>query len=91
MPVSKRRHPRNHCLGSLAALVSHLVDRNRHRQDQNIILAGVDRHAVAVAQALPLKGYLRHLNTTFVDALLVIEYISFHLQIGSIMVMTQTA
>ena len=45
--------------------MSHLVDAHCHRQDQHVVLPGVDRHTVAIAQAEPLLRYFRHLIAAF--------------------------
>jgi hypothetical protein len=42
------RHPYFFSPESLVAFVSHLVDTHRHRQDEHIILTGVDGHPAAV-------------------------------------------
>ena len=42
--------------------MGHLVDAHRHRQDDDIVLAGIDGNAVAVAHAEPLSGDLSNLR-----------------------------
>jgi hypothetical protein len=38
--------------------MSHLVNTDRHRQNHDIILAGLDFHTVSIPQAEPFLGYL---------------------------------
>jgi hypothetical protein len=61
--------------------MSHLVDTDCHCQDDNVILAGIDGNPVAVPQAEPFLGYLRHLVVPFSICALVIQNVSFHLQV----------
>jgi hypothetical protein len=42
-------------------IVSHLVDTYGDRQDEDIILPGLDLHTVGIAQPEPLLGKLSHL------------------------------
>jgi hypothetical protein len=62
--------------------MSHLVDSGGDRQDEDIILSGLDLHAVGVAHAKPLLGNLGHLIATLADGVLVVENIALHLQVG---------
>jgi hypothetical protein len=57
--------------------VSHIVDAHCNSQDENVILARIDRNPIAVAQAGPLFGYFRHFVATFADGVLWIRYSSF--------------
>ena len=59
-------------MASLATLVGHLVDAHRYRQEDNIILSGVDCHTVTIAQTEPFFGYFRYLIATLTDCVLVV-------------------
>jgi len=47
--------------------VSHLVDAYSHGKNKDILLLGVDRHAVGIAQAKPLLGYFNHFVSSLAD------------------------
>ena len=40
-------------LPNIVIIVSHHIDGNRYRQDENVILAGVDLYAIGIRQAEP--------------------------------------
>ncbi len=63
----------------------HLVDAHRYRQDDDIVLTGIDGHAVAVAHAEPFLRHLGHLVAALANGVLVIQDVAFHLQVWAVL------
>ena len=63
----------------------HLVDADRHCQDDDIILTGLDLNAVGIANAEPFLRDFGNLVTAFTDAVFVIEDIAFDFQVGAVL------
>ena len=65
--------------------MSHLVDTNRHSQNNNIVLARIDLYSISVANAKPLFRDLGHLIPALADGVFVIQNITLNLKIGAIL------
>jgi hypothetical protein len=64
-------------------LMSHLVDARGDRQDEDIVLPGLDLHTVGITHPEPLLGNLGHLSPALTDGVFMIENIALHLQVGA--------
>lgn len=79
MPVKAKGSQNVWVFSTFDSIVRHLIDTNRDRQDQPIILTGFNFHAIGVANAEPLLGNLRHLIPAFADGVFMIQDIAFYL------------
>ena len=62
----------------------HLVDRDRDRQDQDVVLALLDLYTVGIRDAEPLLRDLGDLVAALADAVLVIEDVALNLEIRAV-------
>ena len=62
--------------------MSHLVDARGDRQDEDIVLPGLDLHTVGITHPEPLLGNLGHLIPALTDGVFMVENIALHLQVG---------
>ena len=53
--------------------MSHLVDTHRHRQDDDVVLARFNLHAIGITDPEPLLRYLGHLIAPLANGVLVVE------------------
>src|SRR5205814_1039298 len=69
-------------LKTVSWLAGHLVDAHGDRQDEDIVLSGLDLHTVGIAHPEPLLGNLSHLLPALTDRVLMVENIALHFQVG---------
>ena len=67
----------------LSQLVGHLVDAHRERQDEDIVLPGLDLHPIGIAHPEPFLGNLGNLISALADSVLMVENIALHFQVGA--------
>src|SRR5580765_378126 len=66
-------------------VVRHLVDADRDREDQRVVLAGLDLDAVGVPHAEPLLRHLRHLVAAALDLVLVVDDVALRLHVLAVL------
>ncbi|HRV94819.1 MAG TPA: hypothetical protein P5526_21850, partial [Anaerolineae bacterium] len=64
--------------------MSHHVDDDGYRQQEDVILARLDLYAVAVTNTEPLLGHLGDLISTFTDFVLMVQDVALNLQVRAI-------
>src|SRR5262249_6176821 len=83
--VSSSGYSAAHPSTNSPALMGQLVDYHCHGQNNDIVLAGCDLHAIAVTQAEPLLGDLRYFVVALTDGVLVVQDIAVDLQLGAVL------
>src|SRR5262245_23915489 len=73
--IGKRR------FSAVGSVVRHLVDADRDREDQGVVLAGSDLDAVGVADAEPALRHLGHGVAATLDLVLVVDDVPLRLQV----------
>ncbi len=61
----------------------HHIDGDRDGQDENIILTGIDLHAVGIRQAEPFLRDFGDFVPTLFDRIFMVEKIALHIQVGT--------
>ena len=64
-------------------LVSHHIDSDHDRQDENIILTGFDIHTVGIRQAEPFLRDFGDLVSALLDLILIVKDVALHIQVGT--------